>query len=111
MTSKIRSTLFTLTILITLGWALLASYNWIDRSITLSYVASGHDLSILNERSLREILLQEWSGISKEAVTKKLEFVMSVSTEPGFLKVDETGSIWYGQIQFVFDEHGLVDIE
>jgi hypothetical protein len=106
----IRSILLTTSMLALLTWALVASYYWLDRSITLAYTVSSHDSAVAHMNALRVLLLTEWHGLSREEVLSKLHQDAAAVENLGELK-DEGDIIWAGRIRLLFRDNTLADIE
>ena len=87
------------------------SYLWIDRSITLSYVTEGLEVNKNAIDNLKLIVELQWQDMPKSEVLKKLTKLQQNYPETNFiLKQDQDGSLWFEDINFVFQSDRLEKI-
>ena len=69
---KLKIVLTALAFLLLLAWSCMATWMWIDRSITLTYVGLSNDELFRSKNILGKLILSEWKGMSKKSVRKNL---------------------------------------
>lgn len=109
---KLKIVLTALAFLLLLAWSCMATWMWIDRSITLTYVGLSNDELFRSKNILGKLILSEWKGMSKKSVRKKLDYFVQKNEkeypdELVFAK-DEDGNLYLDNIEFSFDEKDVL---
>lgn len=89
----------------------LVAYLWIDRSISKSYSDVSYELEY-SSGQLAGILEQEWDGLTKADVLRRLEAFVSKSDDDSavFFEDEEDGTVHLGFIVFEFEEERLAAV-
>ena len=98
-------------LLLSLCGCVVLAYLWIDRSITLSYANASVRTSESAVKNLGLLIEGEWRGLAKNQVFAKLKIVAQHHPQKDLIvKEDPDGSIWFEEINFVFENDRLVQV-
>jgi hypothetical protein len=98
-------------LLLSLCGCVVLAYLWIDRSITLSYANASVRTSENTVKNLELLVENEWLGLTKKQVFAKLKAVVQHHPQKNvILKEDTDGSIWFEEINFIFENDRLIRV-
>jgi streptogramin lyase len=90
---------------------LVLAFLCIDRAISLSYTRASMESTADSLLVAKFLIRREWLGRSEASVLAELgEAAEQVGEEPILVKKEPDGTVWFDQLQFIFEDGRVVDV-